>query len=58
MNPHPMDIGLAVQKAESKVDHEVLAKYYEEAAQEMQLKVNEHKKLLSQYQSKSYLYGR
>jgi hypothetical protein len=53
-----MDIGLAVQKAESKVDHEALAKYYEEAAQEMQLKVNEHKKLLSQYQSKSYLYGR
>ncbi|MDD5580755.1 MAG: hypothetical protein PHY16_15950 [Methylobacter sp.] len=58
MNPHPMDMDLAVQNAESKADHEALAKHYEEAAQEMQVKVDEHKKLLSQYESKSYLYGR
>ncbi|WP_394753540.1 hypothetical protein [Crenothrix sp.] len=58
MNPHPMDMSLAVQNAESKADHEALAKHYEEAAKEMQSKVEEHKKLLSQYQSKSYLYGR
>jgi hypothetical protein len=35
-----------------------LAKRYEEAAKEMQLKVEEHKKLLSQYESKSHFYGR
>lgn len=58
MNPHPMDMSQAVQNATSKADHEALAKHYEEAAKEMQLKVDEHKKLLSQYQSKSYLYGR
>ena len=58
MNPHPMDMSQAVQNAESKADHEALAKHYEEAANEMQLKVEEHKKLLSQYQSKSYLYGK
>lgn len=58
MNPHPMDMSQAVQSASSKADHEALAKHYEEAAKEMQVKVEEHKKLLSQYQSKSYLYGR
>jgi hypothetical protein len=58
MNPHPMDMAQAVQNAESKADHEALAQHYEEAAKEMQLKVDEHKKLLSQYESKSYLYGR
>lgn len=58
MNPHPMDMSAAVQKAETKADHEALAKHYEEAAAEMQLKVDEHKKLLSQYEAKSYLYGR
>jgi endonuclease III len=58
MNPHPMDMSQALQNAESKADHEALAQHYEEAAKEMQLKIDEHKKLLSQYQSKSYLYGR
>jgi len=58
MNPHPMDMTQAVQSATTKADHEALAKHYEEAAQELQLKVEEHKKLLNQYRSKSYLYGR
>jgi len=58
MNPHPMDMSQAVQSASSKGDHEALAQHYEEAAKEMQVKADEHKKLLSQYQSKSYLYGR
>ena len=58
MNPHPMDMVQAVQSAETKADHEALAKHYDEAADEMQLKVDEHKKLLSQYESKAYLYGR
>jgi len=58
MNPHPMDMSQAVQNATSKADHEALAEHYEEVAKEMQLKVDEHKKLLSQYESKSYLYGR
>lgn len=58
MNPHPMDMTQAVQSAETKADHEALAKHYDEEADEMQLKVDEHKKLLSQYESKAYLYGR
>jgi endonuclease III len=58
MNPHPMDMSQAVQNAETKADHEALAQHYEEVAKEMQLKVEEYKKLLSQYESKSYLYGR
>ena len=58
MNPHPMDMSQAVQSATSKFDQEELADRYEKAANEMQVKVDEHKKLLDQYQSKSYLYGR
>jgi len=57
-NPHPMDMAQAVQNAQTKADHEALAEHYEEAAKEMQIKVDEHKKLLSQYESKSYLYGK
>lgn len=58
MDPHPMDMTQAVQSAETKADHEALAKHYDEAAEEMQLKADEHKKLLSHYESKSYKYGR
>ncbi|MGZ4996264.1 MAG: hypothetical protein ACXV8J_00315 [Methylobacter sp.] len=58
MKPHPMDMDLAVQNATSKADHEALAEQYEEAAKEMQAKAEEHRKLLSQYEAKSYLYGR
>ena len=58
MNPHPMDMTQAVQNAQTRSDHVVLAEHYEEAAKEMQLKAEEHKKLLSQYESKAYLYGR
>ncbi|ESS73785.1 hypothetical protein MGMO_10c00070 [Methyloglobulus morosus KoM1] len=58
MNPHPMDMSQAVLNAETKADHEALAKHYDEEAEVMQLKVDEHKKLLEQYESKAYLYGR
>ena len=57
-SPHPMDMTAALQNASSKADHEALAKHYEETAAEMQAKVVEHKKLLAQYEAKSYLYGR
>jgi len=57
-NPHPMDMTQLVQNAKTHDDHEALAKHYEDAAKEMQAKVDEHKKLLAQYEAKSYLYGR
>jgi hypothetical protein len=55
---HPMNMDLAVQSAETKADHEALAKHYEEVAGEMRAKAEEHRKLLSHYQSKSYRYGK
>lgn len=58
MSPHPMDMSLAVQNAKTKEDHEALAEHYEQAAEEMQTKAEEHRKLLKQYEAKSYLYGR
>jgi hypothetical protein len=53
-----MDMSQALQSASTKADHEALAEHYEGAAAEMQVKVDEHKKLLAQYVAKSYLYGR
>jgi|GEM_PF-5631309 len=58
MNPHPMDMGQPVQSAETKADHEALAQRYEEAAKAMQRKVEEHKKILSEYQRKPWLIGK
>lgn len=58
MNPHSMDMSQAVQNAKTKEDHEALARHYEQAAEEMQVKAEEHRKLLRQYEAKSYLYGK
>jgi hypothetical protein len=52
------EIRAAAEKAITPGDHEVVAKYYENAAVQVQAKVKEQKELLEQYQNKSYLYGR
>jgi hypothetical protein len=52
------EIRAAVQKATTRSDHEAVAKYYENAATQMQAKVKEEKELLERYENKSYLYGR
>ncbi|PTQ80027.1 hypothetical protein C8R21_12066 [Nitrosospira multiformis] len=52
------EIRAAIQKATTRSDHETVAKYYENAAMQMQAKVKEEKELLEQYKNKSYLYGR
>ncbi len=56
INPHPMEMPQAVQSAKTRSDHEALAKHYEDAAKEMRLKADEHKKLLAQYEAKNALY--
>jgi hypothetical protein len=58
MDPHPMNMDLAVQDAKTREDHEELAEHYEEAAQDMREKAREHAALLDHYQSKSFKYGR
>jgi hypothetical protein len=50
INPHPMDMTRAVQNAKTAADHDALARHYDDAANEMQAKVEEHKKLLTYYQ--------
>jgi hypothetical protein len=52
------EIRAAVQQATTRSDHEAVAKYYENAAMQMQAKLKEEKELLEQYENKSYLYGR
>ena len=56
INPHPMDMTRAVQDAKTGSDHAALAKHYEDAAKEMQAKVDEHKKLLAYYQAQKDRY--
>ncbi len=58
LNPHPMDMSQAIQKATTHADHEALAKHYEDAAREMQSKVQEHQKMLEQYESNTSHYGK
>jgi hypothetical protein len=58
INPHPMDMSQAVQSAKTRADHDALVTHYEAAAKEMQAKVDEHKKLLAQYEARKSLYGK
>lgn len=58
INPHPMDMTSAVQNAKTKDDHESLAAHYEQAAKDAEAKVEEHKKLLTQYKQHNYQYGK
>jgi hypothetical protein len=52
------ELNQAAQSARTYADHERLAKQYKNHARELLVKVDEQKKLLSQYQEKSYMYGR
>ncbi len=52
------EIRAAAQKAVTRGDHESIAKYYENTATQMQVKLKEQKERLDQYENKSYLYGR
>lgn len=52
------DVNSALQNASTAHEHEVVAKYYQEVAKEMQAKQREQKELLNEYENHSYLYGR
>ncbi|CAE6482906.1 conserved hypothetical protein [Nitrosomonas nitrosa] len=58
VEPHPMDMTQALENAKTAADHEALAKHYEEVAKRMQLKAQEHEKLLEKYETNAHLYGR
>ncbi|SFN40568.1 hypothetical protein SAMN05216386_0847 [Nitrosospira briensis] len=47
-----------IHSAVTLSNHEAMARFHEDAAMEMEVKVQEQKRLLEQYQAKSYLYGR
>jgi len=58
ITPHPIDMTQAVQSAKTRSDHEILAKHYEDAAKEMQVKADVHKRLLAQYEAAKGLNSR
>lgn len=43
VNVYSMDMGQAVHDAKTAADHEALAKYYDEAAKDMESKLQDHK---------------
>jgi hypothetical protein len=53
-----MDMTQAVQGAKTRSDHENLAKHYEDAAKDMQVKSADHKKMLAQYEANKGMYGK
>lgn len=52
------EIRAAAQKAVTRDEHEAVARFYENAAAQLQAKMKEQQELLDQYENKSYLYGR
>ena len=50
-NESSPDVTQAIQNAQTRSDHENLAKHYEDAAKEMQINVEQHRKLLTQYEA-------
>lgn len=55
---HASEIRAAAQKAVTRGDHETVAKFYEDAAAQIQAKAKDQQDLLEHYENKSYLYGR
>jgi hypothetical protein len=56
--PHPMDMSVALQNAKTRADHEALARHYEQTANEMRQKAEEHQKILNDFFAHHYLYGK
>lgn len=56
--PHTADVKALLLNPKTAADHEAVAAHYEEDARELGEKADEHKKILSDYQAKRYLYGR
>ena len=52
------ELSKAAQGARTYADHDRLAKQYKNSARELLVKADEQKKLLTQYQEKSYMFGR
>lgn len=58
LNPHPMDMTQAIKNATTKTDHEALAKHYENAAKDLEVKLNEYKRVLEEYELHGAYYGK
>ena len=56
--PHQMDMSQEIRNAKTPADHNSLVKHYEDTAKEMQSKVDEHKKMLAEYEAYREYYGR
>lgn len=57
-DPHAMDMDQALHNPKTQADHEALAQHYENVAEAMQRKVDEHKEILSHFDREPWLAGR
>lgn len=57
-SPRPHNWARAVQTAETRENHEALARHYDEVARQMLADAEEEKAMLEQYQAKPYKYGK
>ena len=57
-SPRPHNWARAVENAETRENHEALAKYYDEVAQQILADAEEEKAMLEQYQAKPHKYGK
>ena len=55
---HTQEIKTLMQNPKTATDHEALASHYEADAKIFEDKVEEHKKILSQYEREPWLFGR
>lgn len=56
--PRPQNWARAVQTADTREAHELLAKHYEEVARTMQADTDEEREMLIQYQANPHKYGK
>lgn len=58
LEPYQMDMTKEIRNAKTPSDHNELAQHYEDTAKEMQRIVEEHKRMLAEYEAQRQYYGK
>ncbi len=58
LGPYQMDMTQIIESAKTSRDYNWIAEHYEDTAKDMQSKVEEHKKMLAQYEAQRQYYGK
>ena len=58
LGPVRMDMTQIIESAKTSRDHNWIAEHYEDTAKDMQSRLEEHRKMLSQYENQRMYYGK